>query len=221
MNAFVTLPVLFLLFAFAGMLVIGFSRGKKENKRIFLSAFNDLVDVIKPDDQTFTNIGGFVGYHANLFFREKGTVSEIDATITLLPRHAWLYMPISKLIMKYDRLFITLYMRLNPPGEGHLIESKYSSLRGSEITDTYRLYREKVKWGVYDFYLYYEMTKMYDSLMKFINNNPDPGIIRHIAIIPKQRKGFMFMIPQKGQVAKYLAPTYQLIISIFESCNKK
>jgi len=58
---------------------------------------------------------------------------------------------------------------------------------------------------------------MYDFLMEFIYNNPDPGVIRHIAITPKQRKGFIFMIPQKGQVAKYLAPTYQLIISIFES----
>jgi len=217
MNAFVTLPFLLFLFAFAGMIVIGFSRGKKENKKVFLSAFNDLLDVIKPDDQTFTNIGGIVGYHANLFFREKGPVSEIDATITLLPRHAWLYMPISKLIMKYDKLFITLYMRHDPPGEGHLIESKYSGLRGSEITNAHRLYREEIKWGAYNFYLYYEMTKMYDCLMKFIYNNPEPGIIRHIAITPKQRKGFIFMIPEKGQVAKYLAPVYQLIMSIFES----
>jgi hypothetical protein len=217
MNAFVTLPVLFLIFAFAGILTIGFSRGKKENKRIFLSAFNDLVDVIKPDDQTFTNIGGLVGYHANLSFKGKSPVSEIDATITLLPRHAWLYMPISKLITKYDKLFITLYMRHDPPGEGHLIESKYSCLRGSEITNAHRLYREEIKWGEYNFYMYYEMAKMHEFLLEFINNNLGPGIIRHIAIIPKQRKGFIFMIPQKGQVAKYLAPTYQLIISIFES----
>jgi hypothetical protein len=61
------------------------------------------------------------------------------------------------------------------------------------------------------------MTKMYDFFVEFVNNNPEPGIIRHIAIIPKQRKGFIFMIPEKGQVAKYLAPVYQLIMSIFES----
>ena len=34
----------------------------------------DLLDVIKPDDQTFTNIGGLVGYHANLILKKKNVI---------------------------------------------------------------------------------------------------------------------------------------------------
>ncbi|NQU03203.1 MAG: hypothetical protein HQ589_03530 [Syntrophaceae bacterium] len=103
-------PVLLLIFALSVFIGLGFSRGRKKNKRICLSAFHDLTRVFKPDDQTFTNIGGYVGHHATFCFQEKGGVCEIDATITLLPRHAPLYMPISKLIMRNDRLFISLYM---------------------------------------------------------------------------------------------------------------
>jgi len=212
----VTQPVFFLFIAFSCILTIGYFWGRRQNKRVFLSAFNDLVDVVKPDDQTFTNIGGVVGYHANLFIKKRGPISQIDATITLLPRHSWLYMPISKLIMKYDRLFITLYLRHRPPAEAHLIEAKYASFRGPKITNVHRFDREEITWGAYDFYLYYERAEMHDHFMKFIDNNPDPGLVRHIAIVPGQRKGFIFMIPQKGQVKKDLAPIYQWIPSVIE-----
>jgi len=30
-----------------------------------------LIEVFHPDDQTFTNIGGAIGYHANLFIKKK------------------------------------------------------------------------------------------------------------------------------------------------------
>jgi len=51
-----TQPVFFLFIAFTMLLSLGYLWGKRANKRVFLAAFNDLVDVVKPDDQTFTNI---------------------------------------------------------------------------------------------------------------------------------------------------------------------
>jgi hypothetical protein len=58
---------------------------------------------------------------------------------------------------------------------------------------------------------------MHDHFMKFIDNNPDPGIIRHIAIVPDQKRCFIFMIPQKGQVKKGLAPIYRWIPSVIQN----
>ncbi len=213
----VTQPLFLLFIAFSCILTMGYFWGRRENKRVFLSAFGDLVDVVRPDDQTFTNIGGVVGYHANLLIKAKGPVSQIDATITLLPRHSWLYMPISKLIMKHDRLFITVYLRHRPPGEAHLIEEKYAGFRGPKIRNAHRLDRREIRWGTHDFSLYYETIKMRDNLLKFIDHKPDPGIIRHIAIVSDQRKCFIFMIPRKGQVKKDLAPIYRWIASVIEN----
>ena len=51
------------------------------------------------DDQTFTNIGGYVGCHANLYPGGQSSVARVDVTLTLLPRHSWLYMPLSYIIM--------------------------------------------------------------------------------------------------------------------------
>ncbi|MBW2599301.1 MAG: hypothetical protein JRC60_04270 [Deltaproteobacteria bacterium] len=211
----ITQPVFFLFVAFSFLLTFGYFRGRRQNREISLSAFNDLMEVFRPDDQTFTNIGGAIGYHANLFIRKKGAfLSRVDATITMLPRHSWLYFPISKLIRRYDRLFITLYLKNKPEEECHLIEIKYSRFAGATITGTERLNRETVTWGAHTFYLYYESTNTHSRLMNFIDRNSDPGIIRHIAIVPGQKKCFIFMIPRKGQVAKYLAPVYRWLPSV-------
>lgn len=208
-------PIFFLFIGFSVLLTLGYFYGRRSNRRIYRSAFNDLVDIVKPDDRNFTNIGGAVGFHANLFVKKKGTpFSRVDATITLLPRHSWLYLPISKLLRKYDRLFITLYMKKPPSEEAHLIESKYSKFMGSKIENTHLLHRETVKWEKFDFHLYYSSREMLEKMRTFIKKNPDPGIIRHIALVPEQKKGFIFMIPKPHQVARYFAPIYHWLPSI-------
>jgi len=210
-----TQPVFFLFVAFSFLLTFGYFRGRKQNKDLFLSAFNDLMEVFHPDDQTFTNIGGAIGYHANLFFRKKKAfLSRVDATITMLPRHSWLYLPMSKLIRKYDRLFIELYINNKPREECHLIEDQYSRFAGAKISRPERLNRETVTWGTYTFYLYYETPESQKRLMDFIDQNPEPGIIRHIAIVPDQKKCFIFMIPRREQVARYLSPVYRWLPSV-------
>ena len=212
----ITQPVFFLFVAFSCLLTAGYIWGRRKNKKIVLAVFKDLTDVIRPDDQTFTNIGGAIGYHAKLIVKKKGALlSQADATITLLPRHSLLYLPISKIIRKYDRLFITLYLKRPPPEESHLIEAKYSGFRGSKIDNAQRLNREEVKWGKFDFQMYYESMAMHDHFAGLMKKNPDPGTIRHIAIVPNQKKVFIFMIPQQGNVARYLNPVYRWLPSVF------
>ncbi len=210
-----TQPVFFLFVAFSFLLTFGYFHGRRQNRELFLSVFNDLMTVFRPDDQTFTNIGGAIGYHANLFIKKKGAfLSRIDATITMLPRHSWLYLPLSKLIRKYDRLFLELYVKNAPAEECHLIEKQYSRFAGARITGTERLNKETVAWGAYTFYLYYESMETHARLTGFMDQNPDPGILRHIAIVPGQKKCFIFMIPRKGQVARYLSPVYRWLPSV-------
>jgi hypothetical protein len=208
-------PIFFLFIGFSFLLTLGYFWGRRSNRRICQSAFNDLVNVVKPNDQTFTNIGGAVGFHANLFVKKKETpFSRVDATITLLPRHSWLYLPVSKLIRKYDRLFITLYLKKTPWEEAHLIESKYSKFMGSKIENTHLLHHETVKWEKFDFHLYYSSREMLEKMQAFIKKNPAPGIIRHIALVPEQKRGFIFMIPKPDQVARYFAPIYHWLPSV-------
>lgn len=216
-----TQPIFFLFVAFSFILTLGYFWGRRQNRKIFLSALQDLVDVIRPDDQTFTNIGGTIGYHANLHLKKKDApFSRVDATITMLPRHSWLYLPFSKLIRKYDRLFITLHLKRNPLEELHLIEKRYKGFRGMEISNADQLQMESIQWGTYDFYLFYQSGAGRDVLMRLTRECPDPGIIRHIAVVPEQKRGFIFMIPLIGQVARSLSPVYRLIPTLIKQEQK-
>lgn len=219
MEAFggnVTVSALIMIIAVSAFIVFSFHSGKRKNKEIFTVIFKELVTVFKPDDQTFTNIGGAVGHHGTFSFNERGSVSRIDVTLTLLPRQAPLYMPISKLLMRYDRLFISVYMRYPPPGEGHLIEKGYTGFRGPEITNISRLRRTEFKWGGLDFLFYYEQDRMMDQFKTLIASLRNPGPIKHIAIVPDQRRGYIFMGLQKESIEAYLAPVYDWLFRVFE-----
>ena len=205
----ITEPIFILFVAFSFALSLGYFWGRRRNHSIYRSAFNDLMQVIQPDDQTFTNIGGAIGYHGNFLITRGGPVSQVDATITLLPRHSWLYLPASKLIRKYDRLFITVHFARPLIEEAHLIEAKHAGFGQRKIGNPAHLQKEQVRWGRYDFYLYCGSAGMRQKFIDFMDRNPDPGIIRHIALVPRQRKGFIFVIPRQGQVAAAVAKIYQ------------
>jgi len=206
-------PLFYLFVAFSALLGYGYFWGKRVNTRIFRSAFDDLVSVIQPADKTFTNIGGLIGYHANLTMSRKSPVERVDATITFLPRHSWLWMPVSKLIRKYDRLFITMYLRQYTGAEGHLIEQAYSQFRGPKIDNADRMKQETLTWGKHSFILYYGNGKIHDQLKSLAADFPDPGNLRHIAIVPEQKRCFIFMIPREGKVSRDFSPVYRWIMS--------
>ena len=208
--------IIIVIIAVSAFIALTFHSGKRKNKEICTSVFNELVKVFKPDEQAFTNIGGAVGHHGKFFYKERGSVLRIDVTLTLLPRQAPLYMPISKFLMRYDRLFISIYMRYPPPGEGHIIERGYTGFRGPEITNITRLRQTELKWGDLDFFLYYEQDRMIDQFKKLIESLHDPGPIRHIAIVPDQRKGYIFMGLQQGSIETYLAAVYNWLFRVFE-----
>jgi hypothetical protein len=211
-----TLSVLIAIVAVSAFIVFYFHSGKRKNKEICITTFNELIKVFKPDDQTFTNIGGVVGHHGTFSFKERGPVSRIDVTLTLLPRQAPLYMPISKFFMRNDRLFISVYMRYPPPGEGHIIEKGYTGFRGPEITNISRLHQGQLQWGDLAFFLYYEQDRMIDRFKELIESLPNPGPIRHIAIVPDQRKGYIFMGLQQEPMETYLAAVYGWLFRVFE-----
>ncbi|MGA7876221.1 MAG: hypothetical protein WCA08_11200 [Desulfoferrobacter sp.] len=210
----ITQPIFILFIGFSFALTLGYFWGKRKNHKIIVSAFQDLVAVVEPEDHNFTNIGGAIGYHANLICKKGSPFSQVDATITLLPRHSWLYLPISKMIKKYDRLFITLYFDRPLSEEAHLIEARHAGLGQRKIRNAQRLKKEELKWGKYNFFLYYNSSKTHDAFTGFTQKNPEPGIIRHIALVPDQKKGFIFLIPEKGKVRECFARIYEWLPSL-------
>jgi len=211
-------PVFYLFIAFTILISLGYSWGKRRNKRIYLSAFNDLVSLIKPKDQLFTNIGGLTGYHANLVPKRNDVFRRVDATITLLPRQSWLYMPFSLLIQRFDRLFITFYLLPKKKAkwhlkEVHLIEKAYSKFRGPKIKNEDKLTKEEFKWDNKNFFLLYNDTKLKESIVKLAQRMNTPGSVKHIAVVPQEERIFIFMIPKYRKVYENLKPIINWINS--------
>ncbi len=211
-------PIFYLFIAFTILISLGYSWGKRRNKRIFLSAFNDLVSLIKPKDQLFTNIGGLTGYHANFIPKKNDVFRRVDATITLLPRQSWLYMPFSLIIQRFDRLFLTFHLVPKKKAkwhlkEVHLIENSYSKFRGPKIKNEDKLAREEFKWGSRNFLLFYNDAILKNSIIELARRMENPGSVKHIAVVPEEERIFIFMIPKYRRVQENLKPIVNWINS--------
>lgn len=209
--AVTTSPWFYLLIAGSILLSLGYMWGRRRNKQIFYSAFNGLLAVLKPKDQQFTNIGGLSGYHANIVPHRNKFIRRVDATITLLARQSWLFLPISKAIRRFDRLFMIFHLSPKASGalsEGHLLEDKYSRFGSAKIASEERLTRETVEWGGRRFYLYYEEPWVKEQLERIQRRLGNPQGIRHIALVPGQDRIWVFMIPKRGTVEGLVADLY-------------
>lgn len=198
-----TQPIFYLFIAVTVLLSLGYMWGRRRNKRIFFNAFDSMVQVLKPKDQQFTNIGGLSGYHANLVPRKNKYIRRVDATITLLPRQSWLYYPFSKMIRRYDRLFMLFELSPKAVGvleEGHIIESAYSRKMGASIENAESLEREDIEWGGKTFFMYYENDRVKRELEDARGRLGEPGSLRHLALVPDQNRMWIFMIPRLGTV---------------------
>lgn len=217
-------PLFYLFIAFTIILTLGYTWGRRINIKNYLSAFNALVETLQPKDKNFTNIGGLTGYHANLIPHRNRFIRRVDATITLLPRQSWLYLPLSKLTRKYDRLFIILFFSkkaMGLVGEGHLIEEKYSRFRGPKITNEESLQSEKIRWREKDFILYWENDSVKGEMEKLQSLLPSPGEIRHVALVPDREQAFMFMVPKRGHVGEVFPSVYTWLNTLLEKRYEK
>ncbi len=196
-------PYFYLLIAGSILLSLGYTWGRRRNRKIFFSAFNGLVDAMNPKDQQFTNIGGLSGYHANIVPKNNKTIRRVDATITLLPRQAWLWFPFSRIVRKFDRLYAVFHLSPKVTGlieEGHILEDRYSKMGGAKIANADNLSREEMNWGGRKFYLYYQSPRVREELMACKDSLGEPGPVRHIALVPEQERMWLFMIPRLDTV---------------------
>ena len=214
-------PVFYLFIALTILLTLGYNWGKRRNRKILTAAFDAITDVLRPKDQTFTNIGGLTGYHANFVPHRDRYIRQVDVTITLLPRQSWLWLPFSRMIRRFDRLFLAFHLSRRAAGtlrEGHLIEKFYSTFMGAKIENADSLQMETFQWGSKTFFLYYRNETVKDEMERCRQAiGPDPGPLRHVALVPKRDRLFVFLIPLRGQVRPVVAAVHQWFLGIAEA----
>lgn len=197
-------PAFYFLIAITIALTLGYSWGRRINRRIVVNALDPLLDLFKARDQQFTNIGGQTGFHANIVPGNMRSVRRIDVTLTVLPRQSWLYMPFSLLIRKFDRFSMILFF--NKRGrtiteEGHLIDTRFEKMMGNRIENAPSLEVREIDWAGRSFHLYSASAAIAAALEALVERYGEPGPIRHIAIVPSEERAYYFQIPRVGTVA--------------------
>lgn len=220
--AIVNQPLFYLLIAASLLLSFGYVWGMRRNKRIVRDTFDVLLDLFKPKDQQFTNIGGLSGYHANLIPHRNRYIRRVDVTMTLLPRHTWLYLPFSRLVRKFDRLYMVFHLAPGATGllrEGHIIEDKYSHFHGAKIEHESSLESRTFRWGDKTFFLYWEDEEIRQALERCVKLLGQPGALRHVALVPEQERMFLFMIPRFGEVRRVVGTVHGWFTQLVASRN--
>ena len=179
------------------ILTAGYFFGRKKNRAIAASSINTLSRILKPESQEIINIGGLVGYHLKMRFKE-GNVQRASGTITLLPRHSLLYLPISRFFRRFDRFFITIKMsRLPAGGKVHLFEKRFyhryrkDEGKGMEVKN---LSRER-----YEFLLFYQNSRGLSFLQDLLSRIENPDKLKEVSIHPGKGVIEIMVIPSDGK----------------------
>lgn len=197
-------PAFYFLIAITITLTMGYTWGRRFNRRVVVNALDPLLQVFKARDQQFTNIGGQTGFHANIVPGNMRSVRRVDVTLTVLPRQSWLYMPFSLLVRKFDRFYMIFFFNKRGRAareEGHLIDTRFEKMMGNRIENIDALSKREVDWAGRRFHLYSASEVIAGKLEALMERYGDPGPIRHLAIIPSEERAYYFQIPRVGTVA--------------------
>ncbi len=167
MNA-VLFPLL--LVSFALVLGYGFLKGQQRNRIIASQLAHSLEEFYRPEEKRYVNIGGVVGYH--IFYRLHGKLKSLVGTLTLLPRHALLYLPISRLLGRRDQVRLTLHTTAVPFGEGHLADAKALGSGILYLEEEEFLKRKSITIGEREVVILYRNPMVAERLESFLNALP-------------------------------------------------
>lgn len=182
MNAIIALII-----ALAIATTFQFYRGRKLNLLLMEQYLNEIESVFNPKEKDYVWLGGYVGY--------KATYGKIHTTLTLLPRQSLLYLPISLITSRHDKLYVVI--KLNKPlNETHLIQKRYYRIKPKIF-----LKHKSVQINNTEFECFYSDKKTSELLIDVVNSMPKPKNIKHIGISDSV---YVLMKPEPKIVAESL-----------------
>jgi len=171
----------------AGASVVWFYKKRRVNLMILEKSIRILEKVYQPYDKKYTVIGIYVGYSA-LFKVLKKALRTVEVVTLLLPRQSLMYLPISKLTSRFDKIFIIYHYdkETHFPGEAHLVRKGYYRLgikRAIHGIEKMRI--EKTRIYGKEYYMIYNNRRVAEKLLSLIQNLKDPLLVQHVAVVPK------------------------------------
>ncbi len=206
---FIPTQTLFFLFIVAiGMLMLVYFRNRKYNLALLTLISKELETALQPTDQTYTWIGGTVGFKAE--YQTSSPLRKAEATATMLSRQSLLFYPISKILLGNDRLFVVLYPTERFRREAHIIERWYYRLRLKTLENEANFVRKMVTVQGKTFELFSSDKAGIEKLSDWLANIPNPALVKHVAFVPDNGSVYLFMIPKPDAIAQTVGAIIRL-----------
>ena len=175
-------------------------RGRRLNLTLIRELSRQMEEALRPKEKNYTWIGGYVGVVAE-YTLEDENYSKAKVTISLLPHHSLLYLPISLLLGRKDRVYFLIYPKRKLKGRAHVLSGKKSSsLKGLprfSFVDSVTLKGVNLK-------RYYNSKDEAEFLTKVASRLKDPRSFEHLAANVEENAYYASMVVGRGDVADLL-----------------
>ncbi len=188
----ISIEALLIIFALSGIAVLQYFKGRRFNLELMKYTTTVLEKKIEHVDRVYRLVGLYVGYRA-VFWINRGYLNRLEVTVLLAPRYSALYYPFSKLITRFDRVYLTYWFDKDIIGEAHIVrEGGYKKPLNKVIKNMDKMqYSETIIKG-YRFHLIYQNQHAIRKLVRFVETLRDPSSIIHVALVPQNNSLYIF-----------------------------
>ncbi len=192
------------LVIFAVVVAAGYFLGRRKNLVLMKRYANVLENALKPDDQQYTWLGGYIGFKAE-YNGKWGVVNKVRPTLHLKPRLSVLYYPIALLTMRHDKLYIVMETSKEIQGEAHLIQKGYYRIIGPNIENVEKFHRRDVNLGGKDFELFYQERKEGERLLSWAQElTTEFNHVKHLSFTSSTNVIYAFIEPKEDLITTLL-----------------
>ncbi|MCS7233981.1 MAG: hypothetical protein N3C62_04570 [Synergistetes bacterium] len=196
--------LILILIIFSAVLTLQFFKGRKLNLILMKSYLEEIESVLRIKDKDYTWIGGYVGFKAGYKIENK-LFSVLEVSLILSPRHSLLYLPISLLLFRGDRVFFLLTPR------GKKVESEVHVIREGafwfrpKIRRARELREKRISLSGVNFSTFCENEMVLDKVLRLIRKyRGDLKIIKHLALVPSTNRLYLHLRPKTGELKEFL-----------------
>ncbi len=189
--------IIVILVVIGGIITLQFFQGRKINLLLMKKYVQGFEKNLNIKDKTYVWIGGYTGFRAHYELNDS-SIKKLELTLTLLPRQSLLYLPISLITRKHDRLYIVLRSKVKINTDVHIIKKHYYFL-GPDIDEAKELEKGEVVLGDSKFITMYRKLKDLDKLMELTKKTFNPNRLRHIALVKSTNVLFALIKPDPNE----------------------
>jgi len=179
--------------------------GRRQNVTLMRLYAGVLEAALKPADQMYTWIGGYLGFRADYQLKDD-VINKIKVTIQLKPRMSIKYLPVSRFTMPRDRMYIVIESKKGLPGEAHLIQKGQYRFIPAGIDHIEQFHRKPVMLGGVEFEVLYLDSRGEKAVIGWAESvkADDYSMIKHLSFTSSTNVVYARMEPGETLIPSVL-----------------